>query len=78
MGRGMEGQEMTISGGNKGGKREKHGREGRRKGGSPARRPLCKQGTWTRRHVVDLKHGEIGEYSPHTLRTVLGQSPVGT
>jgi hypothetical protein len=26
MGRGMEGQEMTISGGNKDGKREKHGR----------------------------------------------------
>jgi hypothetical protein len=26
MGRGMEGQEMTISGGNKGGKTEKHGR----------------------------------------------------
>jgi hypothetical protein len=26
MGRGMEGQEMTTSRGNKGGKREKHGR----------------------------------------------------
>jgi hypothetical protein len=47
-------------------------------GGSPVRRPLCTQGTWTRQRVVDLKHGETGEYSPHTLRTVLGQSPVGT
>jgi hypothetical protein len=48
MGRGMEGQEMTTSGGNKGRKIENTGGEGWRKGGSPARRPLCKQGTWTR------------------------------
>jgi hypothetical protein len=58
-------------------KDEKMGGEGRRIGRSPAWRPLSKQGSRTRRRVVDRKHGEIGDLRPHTLRTVLGQSPVG-
>jgi hypothetical protein len=35
MGRGMEGQEMTITGGNKGGKREKHRRGREEERGEP-------------------------------------------
>jgi hypothetical protein len=76
-GRGKGGPEEIISGGNKGGQKGKNGRGRGRIGRSPARWPLSKPGSWTRQRVVDLKHEDIGELRPHTLRTVVGQSPVG-
>jgi hypothetical protein len=47
-------------------KQEKMGGEGWRKGGNPARWPLCKQGTWNSRRVVDFEHREIGVSGPTT------------
>jgi hypothetical protein len=47
-------------------KQEKIGGEGWRRGGSLAQWPLCKQGTWNSRRIVDFEHGEIGVSGPTT------------
>jgi hypothetical protein len=45
---GNEALEVLLCAGNNGSKKGKMGGEGWRIGGSPARWPLCEQGTWTR------------------------------
>jgi hypothetical protein len=57
---------MILHVGNKGGKIEKMEGEGWRKGGNPVWWPLCKQGTWIRRCMVDFEHGDIGVSGPTT------------
>jgi hypothetical protein len=45
---------------------EKMGGEGGRKGRSPVRQALCKQGTWSSRHVVNFEHRDIEVSGPTT------------